>query len=473
MDELAQRFTSSILTDEWLFKYDIMVDFVHVVMLKRQGIIPNDAAKALLNGLRTIQTKGFDSLNKDAEDVHIAIESALIDMIGEECGGMLHVGRSRNDEVATCIRMVIREQLVQLMIKTVHLKEILLDRASENIETLIPGFTHLQRAQPTTLAHHLLAHYDALGRDLTRLYNCFSLTNACPLGAAAFASTGFPLDRDFAAIMLGFEGLVENSMDAVSTRDYAIEFLAVLSNLMINISRLAEEFILWSTSEFGYVEISDAYTSTSSIMPQKKNPDTLELVRAKTGSVIGALTSVLAICKALPYSYNLDLQEITIHLKTATKNTIDSIAITTGVLASIKFNADRLKVESSATFITATELADTIVRKAKMPFRTAHAIVGELARNGNFDLKTLDGVSKERIGKTLSSLGLTQEDVTSALDAYTSVKHRNVKGGPSPEETSRMINSRRAEVNKENNEVCELFERLNKVYGNIKNLAED
>jgi len=473
MDELAQRFTSSILTDEWLFKYDIMVDIVHVVMLRKQSIISNEAASALLGGLGAIGTKGYNSLNKDAEDIHVAIESALIDMIGEEYGGMLHVGRSRNDEVATCIRMAVREQIVQLMTKLVRLKMTLLDRASKNVETLIPGFTHLQRAQPTTLAHHLLAHYDALGRDLARLGNCFNMTNACPLGAAAFASTGFPLDRDFAAAMLAFDGIVENSMDAVSTRDYAVECLAALSNLMINISCIAEEFILWSTSEFGYVEISDKYASTSSIMPQKKNPDSLELVRAKTGSVIGDLTSVLAICKALPYSYNLDLQEVTIHLKSALKNTIDSITITTGVLETITFNIDHLTVESSATFTTATELADTIVRKTKIPFRTAHTIVGELARKGAVDLQALDAVSKKRTGKTLSSLGLTRRDVTSALDPYTSVKSRNVRGGPSPEEVSRMINSRRIEIDKENNEVRVLVERLNKVYANLENLAED
>jgi len=273
--------------------------------------------------------------------------------------------------------------------------------------------------------------------------------------------------------MLAFDGIVENSMDAVSTRDYAVECLAALSNLMINISCIAEEFILWSTSEFGYVEISDKYASTSSIMPQKKNPDSLELVRAKTGSVIGDLTSVPAICKALPYSYNLDLQEVTIHLKSAMKNTIDSITITTGVLETITFNIDHLTVESSATFTTATELADTIVRKTKIPFRTAHTIVGELARKGAVDLQALDAVSKKRTGKTLSSLGLTRRDVTSALDPYTSVKSRNVRGGPSPEEVSRMINSRRIEIDKENNEVRVLVERLNKVYANLENLAED
>ncbi len=473
MDERALRFTSSMLVDKWLFEYDIMVDKVHVVMLKNQGIISNDAADAILKSLEIIREKGYGSLNKDAEDVHIAIESVLIDMIGEEYGGMLHVGRSRNDEVATCIRMALREQIVQLMAKVVKLKMTLLKKAAENVETVIPGFTHLQHAQPTTLAHHLLAHYDALGRDFTRLSDCFDRTNTCPLGAAAFASSGFPLDRDFVAAMLGFEGIVENSMDAVSTRDYAIECLAVLSNIMINISRLAEEFILWSTSEFGYVEINDKYASTSSIMPQKKNPDSLELVRAKTGSVVGDLTSVLTICKALPYSYNLDLQEVTVHLEAAMRNTIDSIAISTGVLDTIKFKIELLDAESSTGFTAATELADTIVRRTKIPFRTAHAIVGELARKGIVDLETLDEVSKKRCGKTLSSLGLTQKDVACALDPHVSIKRRNVKGGPSPDEVSRMINSRRVDVKKENNEVLALIQRLNDVYRNLENLTED
>jgi argininosuccinate lyase len=473
MDERAVRFTSSMLVDKWLFEYDIMVDKVHVAMLKKQGIISDEAASSILKGLEIIREKGYDSLNKDAEDVHIAIESALIDMIGEEYGGMLHVGRSRNDEVATCIRMAVREQIMQLMAKAVKLKMTLLKKAAENAETVIPGFTHLQHAQPTTLAHHLLAHYDAIGRDLARLSNCFNRTNTCPLGAAAFASSGFPLDRDFVAVMLGFEGIVENSMDAVSTRDYAIECLATLSNIMINISRIAEEFILWSTSEFGYVEINDRYASTSSIMPQKKNPDSLELVRAKTGSVAGNLTSVLTICKALPYSYNLDLQEVTVHLEAALRNTIDSIVITTGVLDTVKFKKELLNAESSTGFTTATELADMIVTRTKISFRTAHAIVGELARTGTVDLEALDVVSKKRCGKTLSSLGLTQKDVACALDPVFSIKRRNVKGGPSPDEVRRMVNSRCEEVKKENNEVLALSRRLNKVYSSLKNLTED
>ncbi len=468
MNERALRFTSSMLVDEWLFEYDIMVDKVHVAMLKKQGIISNDAADAIVRSLEVIREKGYGALDKGAEDVHIAVESALIGMIGEESGGMLHVGRSRNDEVATCIRMAVREQIVQLMAKVVKLKMTLLKKAAENVETVIPGFTHLQHAQPTTLAHHLLAHYDALGRDLARLFDCFNRANECPLGAAAFASSGFPLDRDFVAAMLGFEGIVENSMDAVSTRDYAIECLAAVSNLMINISRIAEEFILWSTSEFGYVEINDKYASTSSIMPQKKNPDSLELVRAKTGSVIGALTSVLTICKALPYSYNLDLQEVTVHLKAAMRDTIDSVEISTGVLDTIKFKTDQLTAESSTGFTAATELADTIVKRTKLPFRTAHAIVGELARTGAVDLKALDAISKKRCGITLSSLGLTQMDVAYALDPNVSVKRRIVKGGPSPDEVLRMINARRTEVKKENNEILALIERLNKVYHNLK-----
>jgi len=442
-DERALRFTSSIVADAWLFRYDILVDLAHVRMLKKQEIITQTTYKALNKSLFNINKRGYAQLSKDVDDVHIAIETALTDDVGTAQAGWLHVGRSRNDEVATCIRMAVRDELLVLEDAMLALQSTLLERAGDNVSTMMPGFTHLQHAQPTTLGHHLLAYYDALARDLARLGNCYERTNQSPLGAAAFASTGWPLDRDSAASALGFAGIIENSMDAVSTRDFVIEALSAASNLMITLSRFAEELILWSTSEFGYVELNDKFASTSSIMPQKKNPDPLELIRAKTGAVVGALTASLVICKALPYSYNLDLQEVTPHLHQAMDATIDCTRIADVVLQTVVVNRDKLAEMSSVGFTTATELADTIARVTHVPFRTAHTIVGEVVRTGTCDLDTIDRVGIKYVGKLLSLLGLTAEDVRDALDVSQNVAKRDVKGGPAVSEVKRMIKARR------------------------------
>jgi argininosuccinate lyase len=442
IDERASHFISSIVADAWLFHYDILVDLAHLRMLQKQSIIAQTTFQALKKSLLNIKERGYALLPKDVDDVHIAIETALMDDVGTVEAGWLHVGRSRNDEVATCIRMALRDKLLLLTDAVLSLQSTLLKLAAANQTTLMPGFTHLQHAQPTTLGHHLLAHYDALERDLARLGDCYARTNQSPLGAAAFASTGWPLDRDVTASALGFDGIIENSMDAVSSRDFVIEALATASNLMMTLSRLAEELILWSTSEFGYIELDDTFASTSSIMPQKKNPDPLELTRAKTGTVVGALTASLVICKALPYSYNLDLQEVTPHLHQAMSTAVDCTQIVDAILQTILVNKDRLVEMSSEGFTTATELADTIARATNVPFRTAHTIVGEVARIGKCDLDTIDQVGKKRVGKLLSDLGLTADDVREALDVTQNVAKRNVKGGPATSEVARMIKAR-------------------------------
>jgi argininosuccinate lyase len=442
-DEQALRFTSSIAADVWFFRYDVLIDLAHVAMLKKQNIIEQTTFEALTTALLKIKEDGYVKLPRDVDDVHVAIETALTERVGSAHAGWLHVGRSRNDEVATCIRMALRHDLLVLMDAVLALQDTLLERSASNATTIMPGFTHLQHAQPTSLGHYLLAHFDALERDLERLANSYERTNQSPLGAAAFASTGWPLDRDFVASALGFDGIVENSMDAVSTRDFAIEALSAASNVMIALSRLAEELILWSTSEFGYVEIDDKFASTSSIMPQKKNPDTLELIRAKSGSVIGDFTASAVICKALPFSYNLDLQEITPHLQQAIATTIDCARIANAVLQTISINKRRLAEMSAVGFTTATELADTIARTAHVPFRTAHTIVGDLARVSAWDLDALDQVGLRHLGKQLSQLGLTADDVAEALDVNRNVAKRDIAGGPAANQLKRMLKARR------------------------------
>ncbi|MGZ4912460.1 MAG: argininosuccinate lyase [Halobacteriota archaeon] len=459
-DELAAHFISSRATDEWIFRYDIMVDIAHITMLKRQGIITQPRHEILLAALGRIYKRGYDALPSEADDVHVAIEAALIADVGSEHGGWLHIGRSRNDEVATCLRMALRDELTLLNLNVFSLQDIILDLAEKNVGTIMPGFTHLQHAQVTTLGHHLLGYCDALERDGLRMTDCFWRTNQCPLGAAAFASTGFPLDRDFTAEVLGFKGLVENSMDAVSSRDFAVEALAASSSLMLTLSRLAEEFILWSSSEFGYVELDDSFASTSSIMPQKKNPDTLEMIRAKSGSVIGSLVAVLSILKALPYSYNLDLQEVTPHLRQAMLNAVRSTQIAVGVMRTVTINQERLADMSARGFTTATELADTIVRVTHVPFRTAHNLVGALARTDKRDLSTIDDIAIKQIGRSLSSLGLSQQDIDDALNVRKNVEKRTVRGGPATQEVQRMIKSRRQQLQRKRRNVLEQKKKL-------------
>ncbi len=369
-------YLSSREADRRIFEADLLVDRAHLVMLREQGLISGEVSSQIMAALDEIGAGGAAS--GAGEDVHEAIEASILARIGPD-GGRMHTGRSRNDEVATCIRLALRAQMLDLMGEQLSFIQTLVRLAAKHKETIIPGFTHTQHAQPTTLAHHLLAHADAAARDLARMEDAYARVNLSPLGAAAFASTGFKIDRFRTCQLLGFDGLVENSMDAVSTRDFILEVLADLSILMVNLSRLAEEFILWSTSEFGYLELDNLYASTSSIMPQKKNPDTAELARGKTGSVMGSLMAALTICKGLPLSYNRDLQEVTPHLWRSLDWSRSTVRILDGCVASLKFNLERMEKSSGAGFSTATELADSLVRITGMPFRTAHRIVGRIA----------------------------------------------------------------------------------------------
>jgi argininosuccinate lyase len=353
------------------------------------------------------------------------------------------------------------------------LRNILLQRASENTETLMPGFTHLQHAQPTTFAHHLVAHSDAIGRDIERVISAFSRVNKSPLGSAAFASTGFNLNRDRTCSLLGFDALLGNSMDAVSTRDFLIESASVMSNIMVNLSKMAEEIIIWSSSEFSFVELDDMYASTSSIMPQKKNPDSAELVRGKAGTVIGSLMALLSLCKALPLSYNRDLQEATPNMWRAVETTRSAVRITKGMVATMKVNTESMAEKSVLGFTTATELADTMVRAGGIPFRTAHQIVGVLARgDGNPTLADVDAVAKDVIGETLSSRGLTEVMVREALDPVLNINRRSITGGPAPSEMEKAIKSRFEELEGTKASISELNagieESLKVLYGIVE-----
>jgi argininosuccinate lyase len=443
------QFLSSMDADRCIADADLLVDIAHLMMLERQGVIDRENAAAIMKVLLAMQKTGVpeEAFSEHFEDIHAGIESVLIAIAGEDAGGRLHIGRSRNDEVAACIRLHLRDELILQLGLLVKLREVLLGCAQQHRESFIPGFTHFQHAQPTTLAHHLLAYEQAFSRDFDRLNQAYSRVNLSPMGAAAFASTGYRIDRDYTASLLGFDGIIMNTMDAVAARDFAIEVLSALSIMMATISRLCEELVLWSSSFTGFVSLEDSFCSTSSIMPQKKNPDTVEIMRAKAGSVAGACTSALVITKGLPMSYNRDLQELTPHLWRGARDASMSLQLLPGILSGALFDTVRMKTEAGKGLSTATDVADLLVRKYNLPFRTAHSIVGRAVKKGSVELKALDEAAKEIMGNTLSEIGLTQNQVITALSVENSVVSRDHPGGPAPSATAEAIALARDKLN--------------------------
>jgi len=440
------HFLSSMRADRCIADADVLVDIAHVLMLDRQKIIDRTITQQLLPALLVLYDDGVpdEAFDERFEDVHAGIESLLIEAVGSDVGGRMHMGRSRNDEVATCIRIKLREELLKQMSALVKVREVLITLAEEHRETVMPGFTHLQHAQPTTLAHHLLAYEQAFSRDFDRLKETYSRVNQSPLGAAAFASTGYPISRDTTASLLGFDGLVTNTMDAVAARDFALEALADVSIMMATTSRLCEELIIWSSSFVKFVSLDDAFCSTSSIMPQKKNPDTAEIMRAKCGSVFGAFTSALVTVKGLPMSYNRDLQELTPNIWRGMRDAKASLRLLIDMLSSASFDTARMKEEAGKGFSTATELADTLVRSYGLPFRTAHNIVGRAVQKGSLSLAVLEDAAKEvGPGISLKAKGLTQKKIDHALDVNYSISLREAPGGPAPSATKQAITERR------------------------------
>ena len=444
----VSRFLSSMDADRKIAEADVLVDMAHLLMLRHQDLIGKEHARAIMGVLAGFFDEGLpeDVFLDRFEDIHAGIEAYLIDKLGEETGGRIHLGRSRNDEVAACIRIRAREEVLLLMESACRIRKVLITLAGEHTGTVMPGFTHLQHAQPTTLGHHLLAYEEAFTRDFARLGSAFGRVNESPLGAAAFASTGFPIDRDLTAGLLGFDGLVENSMDAVSSRDFVLEVLSACAILSTTASRLSADLVLWSSPMAGFVTLGDAYCSSSSIMPQKKNPDTLEIIRAKAGTVLGSLAAAHAIVKGLPMSYNRDLQEVTPHLWQGISAVQEGIPILAEVLATASFHPERMEEEAGKGFATATELADLLVRDLGIPFRTAHTIVGKAVRAGSLDLATLEKGAQGSFGISLTGLGLTRQKVRDALGVRSMVDARKVTGGPAPAAVKKALKARKEQL---------------------------
>ncbi len=422
----ARGFLSSMADDERIFAADLATDRAHVVMLAEQGIVTDDEASAILSALDGVEQAGFDAL-PDGEDVHAAIETAVIDRVGD-AGGKMHTARSRNDEVATCIRYRLREDVLDAVEATLGLRKSLAEVAAEHTETVMPGYTHLQPAQPTTVAHYLLSYEQAVARDTARLFDAYARVNRSPLGAAAFAGTPFDVDRERTAELLGFDGLVANSMDAVSTRDFLVEVVAALANLATTVSGLAEDLVVFSNK--GLVELSDDYSSTSSIMPQKKNPDTLELVRATAGDAAAGLNGLLTTLKGLPRAYNRDLQNATPHAWETVDAVSEAVAVAAGAVGTATWDDEALADEAGEGFSTATGVAD-LLAMAGVPFRKAHEMVAEASEMGA-DYDALAAAAEEVLDDSLSAY-VEREAVEDALDPAASAASRSSTGGPAPE----------------------------------------
>ncbi|WP_423793162.1 argininosuccinate lyase [Methanocaldococcus indicus] len=467
--EDVAKYTTSLEFDKEIFEADILCDIAHVIMLYEQGIIKKEHAKKIIDGLREIYKKGMENLNLDPslDDIHMVIESELINMLGEDVAGRLHTGRSRNDQVATDLRLALRERILEILELLVDMLKDILELAKEHKETITVGYTHLQHAQPTTYAHHLLSYFSSLERDIQRLLDCYKRINISPLGSGALATTGFNISRERTKKLLGFDALIENSMDAVSTRDFILETLSNLSILGTNLSKICEELVLFSTYEFNTLEIDDAFCSTSSIMPQKKNPDVAEIARAKLSKLNGNLISALTILKALPNTYNRDLQEISPILWDSINIVRDTIKMVNGMLKTIKVNKDRMLELANANYSTATELADTLVRELDIPFRKAHGIVGEAVRKSLEKKRDLEEVVVEVLEKY--NLKIDKEKIKKALNPYENVKMRKVIGGPSPEEVEKRIKIFSERVNNYDDIIKNKLEKINEVKNNLIN----
>ncbi len=436
-DKLVYNFNASISFDQKFYKEDINGSMAHVRMLGKVGILTEQEVSDILKTLQEILDEveaGKLEITDEYEDIHSFVEANLIDRLGDT-GKKLHTGRSRNDQVALDMRLYTRNQVQEIDAELKKLLETILSIMKENTQTIMPGFTHLQKAQPITLAHHMGAYFEMFKRDRLRLHDIYERMNYCPLGSGALAGTTYPLDRDYTAELLGFYGPTLNSMDGVSDRDYLIEFLSALSTIMMHLSRFSEEVIIWNSNEYQFVEIDDAYSTGSSIMPQKKNPDIAELVRGKTGRVYGALMSILTTMKGIPLAYNKDMQEDKELSFDAMDTAKGCVALFNGMLATMKFNKDRMEKSASHGFTNATDAADYLVKHG-VPFRDAHGIVGQIVLYCIDKGIAIDNMSLEEL-KAISPV--FEEDIYEAISMETCVNTRCTIGAPSKASMEKVI----------------------------------
>lgn len=430
-DAAMDAFHSSIAFDSRMARQDILGSIAHARMLKKQNIINDKDADDIIEGLKGILADleaDKITFRVDAEDIHMNIESLLTERIGE-AGKRLHTGRSRNDQVALDMRLYMRDGIQDVRAKLIQLADCLVKTAKKHTNTVMPGYTHLQKAQPITLAHHIMAYFEMFKRDIGRLHDCLERLNYCPLGSGALATSTYPIDREFVAKELGFSGICSNSLDAVSDRDFCIEFTANASMIMMHLSRFCEELILWSSDEFQFVTMDDAYSTGSSIMPQKKNPDVAELIRGKTGRVYGDCMALLCVMKSLPLAYNKDMQEDKENTFDALDTCIACIDMFTRMFSTLKFNDTQMRLGAARGFTNATDAADYLVKKG-LPFRSAHEVIGKLVLSCIERKVAIEDLSLDEL-KGFSEL--FDADIYKAISLETCVADRKVAGGPAPE----------------------------------------
>jgi argininosuccinate lyase len=475
LNNITLEYVSSLFDDAEIAFYDIVGTQAHVIMLYEKKIITKSEAKKILLALEKLKKEKFDK-KSDSEDIHELIEQHVIKKIGIESGGKMHTGRSRNDQVSLDMRMKIRDDINILCHCLLNTIQTLVSLAQKHQKTIMPLYTHLQQAQVGLFSHYLLSYTDALFRDLERLYVTYGRVNESPLGAGPVGGTSIPIDRQSTAKMLGFKGIVENSIDATSTRDYVIEYVAAVAILMTNLSRLAEDFVIWSTSEFAFIDLPDEFTSPSSVMPQKKNPDILELTRGKTAQVIGNLTTILSIVKGLPSGYNRDLQQIKPSIWSSSRIAIPALIVIKSMLEKINVDNQNIKKAIEGGYLVALDVAEKLVNNG-IPFRTAHQIVGNLVRTAHSSKKSLEALSIDEIKR--STKGIDSKQIKKIIDSTSissSLESRISQGSSGTSEQKRMIQFRvgkigayKTGITKRDNEVKIVFSNLSL---KVKNLTK-
>jgi argininosuccinate lyase len=441
-DQLVYNFNASITFDQKFYKQDIEGSIAHVTMLAKQGILTEQERDDIVSTLKEIREEvesGKLEITSEYEDIHSFVEAKLIDRLGDT-GKKLHTGRSRNDQVALDMRLYTRDELLHTDDLLKELLETILKIMEANTETIMPGFTHLQKAQPITLAHHMGAYFEMFKRDRLRLHDIYERMNYCPLGSGALAGTTYPLDREYTAGLLGFYGPTLNSMDGVSDRDYLIEFLSACATIMMHLSRFSEEIIIWNSNEYQFVEIDDAYSTGSSIMPQKKNPDIAELVRGKTGRVYGALMSLLTTMKGIPLAYNKDMQEDKELSFDAMDTVKGCIALFTGMLATMKFNKGKMRLSANNGFTNATDAADYLVKHG-VPFRDAHGIIGKIVL---YCIERGIAIDDMSLDELKAICPVFEEDIYEEISMETCVNNRLTIGAPGKAAMEKVIEAEKA-----------------------------
>jgi argininosuccinate lyase len=463
------KFTSSTEHDKILFPSILRINQAHIIMLIEQGIIDQADGTILLQALLSVETPTDSAI----EDLHMYVEEQIVAATNEQIGGNLHIAKSRNDQVATAIRMKLRQELCHITDQIIKLQVTLLEKSARHHTTIIPGYTHLQPAQPITYAHYLLACIDILERNVQRIQDLYPRVNLCPMGAGALATTSFPINRPRVATLLGFPAILENSLDAVGSRDFILETMSTLTILGNDISRFVEDLIIWSSFNFNLLELPDAFTSTSSIMPQKKNPDVLEVIRSRTSIILGNFVSVATTLKSLPSSYNLDHQEITPKLWDSLQLLSNSVRMLSEIIVQLQVKSSLTIVKSS--YATSTELANILVRNHGVPFRQAHKIVGALIKyliekeTGTSEITEVILQNFRNNNPILDEISIEVDEIRNALDPSIFITRHNVQGGPAPDETKRMFQNRNISITQSKQWIKETNHKLSQA---LKSLNE-